>query len=43
MGTLLSSEFHCKPPQISFDIPHTDFIQLDVIALKQDDINRVGL
>jgi len=28
---------------ISFQIPHTEFIQLDIMAYKQDDINSVGL
>jgi len=28
---------------ISFKIPHTEFIQLDVMAYKQDNVNSVGL
>jgi nucleoside-specific outer membrane channel protein Tsx len=28
---------------ISLDIPHTEFIQLDVMALKQDDVNSIGI
>lgn len=28
---------------ISFQIPHTEFIQLDVMAYKQDNVNSVGL
>ncbi len=28
---------------ISFDIPHTDFVQLDVMAYKSDEVNSVGI